>query len=295
MAEIFISYKSERRKAAEHFSTVLKHHGYSVWFDYHLVKGQDFGLQINREIRDSKAMVVLWCSRSVNSRWVTEEVGLAIELGILIPVKIEPCALAAKFRRLDYIDLSDWDGSPRSHRLDRLIDELEQRIGRPAQIDNRGLRSYEEIWRRFGAPPLKDFALRPPIAVVEGDRQFDRSELDVEPAVLVPSQDHNEDVEVAAPQVQHEEAVKAPLSVLELRGQENEHDRLNAESTQPPSQADQKAAPPYIAVDQFGYVTPVAAARLHEGKEGKEGKEDKNRSPEPLVENPGQPGEPSAT
>jgi hypothetical protein len=31
MAEIFISYKSERRKAAEHLAAVLSHHGYSVW------------------------------------------------------------------------------------------------------------------------------------------------------------------------------------------------------------------------------------------------------------------------
>ena len=33
MAEIFISYKSERRAAAEHFAEVLKRYGYSVRFD----------------------------------------------------------------------------------------------------------------------------------------------------------------------------------------------------------------------------------------------------------------------
>src|SRR5215467_11871371 len=48
MAEIFISYKSERRKAAEHLAAVLAHYGYSVWFDYQLIKGSDFGLQIDR-------------------------------------------------------------------------------------------------------------------------------------------------------------------------------------------------------------------------------------------------------
>ena len=88
MSEIFISYKSERRLAAEHFAEVLKRYGYSVWFDYELVKGKDFTQQIERKVREAKALVVLWCSRSVSSRWVREEVYLAGKLGILIPVMI---------------------------------------------------------------------------------------------------------------------------------------------------------------------------------------------------------------
>ncbi len=75
--DIFISYKTERRKAAEHLAAVLSHHGYSVWFDYQLIKGSDFGLQIDSKIREAKALVVLWCSLSVGSRWVTEEADLA--------------------------------------------------------------------------------------------------------------------------------------------------------------------------------------------------------------------------
>ncbi len=43
MVEIFISYKSERRKAAEHLAEILRCHGYDVWFDYSLLKGADFG------------------------------------------------------------------------------------------------------------------------------------------------------------------------------------------------------------------------------------------------------------
>jgi DNA-binding LacI/PurR family transcriptional regulator len=172
MADIFISYKSERRKAAEHLATVLSQYGYSVWFDYQLIKGSDFGLQIDRRIREAKALVVLWCSMSVGSRWVIEEVDLAHKLGILIPVKIEPCELPVGFRRHDYIDLSSWDGAPRNPLLDSLIDALEQRIGRPPQLDLKGVRQYESAWRRFGAPSLKAFALGTPLANVEGDRHM---------------------------------------------------------------------------------------------------------------------------
>jgi hypothetical protein len=170
MAEVFISYKSERRRAAEHLAAVVERYGYTVWFDYQLIKGRDFGLQIDRKVREAKALVVLWCTRSVESRWVAEEVDLAHELGILVPVKIEPCALAVGFRRQEYIDLSEWDGAPRSHRLDPLIDALEQKTGRPAAPDFKALRDYETTWRRFGALPLRAFAFDPPPTADETDR-----------------------------------------------------------------------------------------------------------------------------
>jgi hypothetical protein len=56
-SDIFISYKSERRKAAERLAAVLRLHGYSVWFDYQLVKGSDFGFQIDRRIREARAVM----------------------------------------------------------------------------------------------------------------------------------------------------------------------------------------------------------------------------------------------
>jgi TIR domain len=170
--DIFISYKSERRKAAEHLAAVLELYGYSVWFDYELVKGSDFGFQIDRRIREAKTLVALWCSLSVGSRWVAEEADLAHKLGILIPAMIEPCEPQIGLRRLDYIDLTSWDGSPRGYLLDPLIRELSNRIGRSPTLDIGALWKYEETWRRFGSPPLKAFALGTPLATTEGDRRM---------------------------------------------------------------------------------------------------------------------------
>src|SRR5262249_22788347 len=163
MAEVFISYKSERRRAAEHLAAVLERYGYSVWFDYQLIKGRDFGLQIDHKVREAKALLVLWCSHAVTSRWVAEEADLAQQLGILIPVKIEPCDLPVGFRRQDYIDLSSWDGAPRSHHLDPLLDALERQTGKAPHIDLKSAREYEATWRRFGAPALRTFALGEPL------------------------------------------------------------------------------------------------------------------------------------
>ncbi len=50
MAEIFISYKSERRKAARHLEQILVRYGYTVWFDHALVRGHDYEAQIQRKI-----------------------------------------------------------------------------------------------------------------------------------------------------------------------------------------------------------------------------------------------------
>ena len=57
MAEIFISYKSERRQAAAHLAKILECYGCTVWYDYRLVKGDDFDDQIDAKIKEAKAAV----------------------------------------------------------------------------------------------------------------------------------------------------------------------------------------------------------------------------------------------
>lgn len=162
MPDVFISYKSERRKAAEHLAEILKLHGLDVWYDYSLVKGQDFDLQLDHQLRNSRVAIVLWCSMSVDSAWVNREARLAADLGILLPTKIENCDLKLAHISADYVDLRHWDGSPRSHTLDELLSATATLTGRPLQADWQGLTEYEKTWRRFGALPLSRFALGSP-------------------------------------------------------------------------------------------------------------------------------------
>ena len=54
MADIFINYKSERRPAAQHLAETLRRCGYTVWYDYALIKGRDFSTQIDREIHAAR-------------------------------------------------------------------------------------------------------------------------------------------------------------------------------------------------------------------------------------------------
>ena len=50
MAEIFISYKSERRPAARHLAKVLAGYGYDSWYDYGLIPGHDFEPRLMAEM-----------------------------------------------------------------------------------------------------------------------------------------------------------------------------------------------------------------------------------------------------
>ena len=103
---------------------------------------------------------MLWCSRSVASRWVREEVHLARELGILVPVKIEACQLPIGSRLVRTIDLSAWDGGPCASALDPLIDALEKVTGRDTRLARKSLKEYENAWWRLGSQRPRAFALK---------------------------------------------------------------------------------------------------------------------------------------
>jgi formylglycine-generating enzyme required for sulfatase activity len=163
VADVFISYKSERRAAAEHLAEILAEYGYSVWWDYGLVAGKDFSAQIEAELHSAKAVVVLWCSLSVNSEWVREEAALAKRLSKIIPVRIERVEPPLGFAMAQTLDLSMWDGAPRGPHLTRLLRDIEALTGQASKPNNEGLERIERTWRRFGAPPLHQFALSSPV------------------------------------------------------------------------------------------------------------------------------------
>jgi len=159
MADVFISYKSERRAAAEHLAEILSAHGYSVWWDYSLVSGVDFRAKIEAELHAAKAVIVLWCALSRSSRWVLDEATMAEKAHALIPVKIDGAPPAFGFGSVHTINLSEWDGAPQSDRLSRLLRDVAEKVGRPARSDAARLGEVERAWIRYGSPSLAKFAL----------------------------------------------------------------------------------------------------------------------------------------
>lgn len=130
MADVFISYKSDRRDVAEEVARILELRGYSVWFDRALLAGEAFSPSIERELRAARAVVVLWCSLSVRSDWVREEATLAKRLRTIIPVRLERVDLPLGFGSLQAVDLTRWDGTPQSRALGTLVREVARLVGR---------------------------------------------------------------------------------------------------------------------------------------------------------------------
>lgn len=167
MADVFISYKSERRAAAQHLARVLELHGFSVWFDYGLYSGRDFGRQIERELRAAQAVIVLWCKLSVDSEWVFAEAYKAKEMEKLLTTQIEAANIPVPFNIADTIDLAKWDGAPRSHALDRLLAEITRLVGRDPMPQFNGLKTYDEQWRGLGALAMAKLPLTAKVAETE--------------------------------------------------------------------------------------------------------------------------------
>ena len=161
MADIFISYKSERRPAAWHLANFFELYGFTAWYDYGLVPGEDFENHIQDELNLANVCIVLWCDLSISSKWVATEVDSAFKRSILVPCKIQECEIPSPYDRLDTIDLLSWNGSPRIHSLDRLLLEVSRRIGRPPVPNFGGLLALDEHWRMLGSPAMADFALSP--------------------------------------------------------------------------------------------------------------------------------------
>lgn len=97
IADVFISYKREDRQVASKLASVLGAE-LSVFFDADIPVGDSWDQYIERELLSASAVVVLWSSRSVSSRWVRLEARHALQRGVLVPVLLEPCEVPLEFQ-----------------------------------------------------------------------------------------------------------------------------------------------------------------------------------------------------
>lgn len=133
--DIFISYSREDRAAARYFAECFGQEGFNVWWDAALHSGETFDEVIEKELKASKAVVVLWSPRSVTSRWVRAEATLADRRNKLAPVIIETCDRPIIFELHHTVDLADWTGDTTDPRWKGFIHDLHRIIEKnaPAQ------------------------------------------------------------------------------------------------------------------------------------------------------------------
>ena len=131
--DIFISYCRQDRPHARLFAEAFVEEGFSVWWDAVMHSGETFDEVIERNLRASKAVVVLWSPRSVASRWVRAEATQADRANKLVPVIIEPCERPIIFELTHTADLPDWKGDRSDHSWVSLVNDLRRLIG-PAKV-----------------------------------------------------------------------------------------------------------------------------------------------------------------
>ncbi len=122
--DIFLSYARHDRGTARIFAECLVDEGFNVWWDASLRSGETFDEVIERNLRDAKAVVVLWSTASVASRWVRAEATLADRRNKLAPAIIEVCDRPIIFELTHAAELTGWTGDISDPRWRTFVSDL---------------------------------------------------------------------------------------------------------------------------------------------------------------------------
>jgi hypothetical protein len=147
MADIFISYASEDRARVRPLAEALMTRGFNVWWDRSLAAGQDYTAIIERELRNAKAVIVVWTQSSASSTFVRDEAGRARDDGRLVPVLLDRVDIPLGFGAFQAEDFTRWNGGSNAPQVLLLEEVLNAKLqGR--NIDGTAI---EKRRRRLGA------------------------------------------------------------------------------------------------------------------------------------------------
>ena len=132
MPDIFLSYNREDQTAARRFAEAFQAHGLDVWWDTALTPGEAYDQVTEKALKTAKAVVVLWSTKSVESRWVRAEATLADRNKTLVPCMIEPCERPIMFELTQTAELSHWQGAHEDKRWTAFLADVRRFVGRDA-------------------------------------------------------------------------------------------------------------------------------------------------------------------
>ena len=132
LADVFLSYSSKDRQAAERVERALSARGIEVFWDKETPPGVDWDTWIRGKLAKAKVAVVLWSKNSIASPNVRHEAIVARDAGKLVPAMIEtlsPSDFPMGLYLLQGIQLQDWR-DVQSRGIERLVAEVQARLGR---------------------------------------------------------------------------------------------------------------------------------------------------------------------
>src|SRR5262252_8510217 len=111
MAKLFLSYSRKDEAKARRFTQWLEREGHDVWRDEDDIGGgASFSSEIEKALKESDAVLVLWSAESVQSAWVRDEAAFGRDRGKLIPFALDDAEPPLGFRQFQTIGLSAWKG-----------------------------------------------------------------------------------------------------------------------------------------------------------------------------------------
>src|SRR5579862_4804854 len=127
MADLFVSYARADKARVAPLVSALEAQGWSIWWDPEITPGQEFDSLIASQLKQTRAVIVVWTPASVQSRWVRGEARVGADRGILAPVRFDGAELPIDVRAIHTIDLDDWGsdaGSPAFQQVLRAVGGL---------------------------------------------------------------------------------------------------------------------------------------------------------------------------
>lgn len=128
MADVFISYASEDRNRVRPLAEALQSRGFNVWWDRSLAAGQDYTAIIERELKNAKAVIVVWTQSSSASTFVRDEAGRARDEGRLVPVLLDRVDIPLGFGAFQAEDFTRWNGGVNAPQVQLLEEVLRAKI-----------------------------------------------------------------------------------------------------------------------------------------------------------------------
>jgi len=128
MTDVFISYSRGDRERVRVIADALTARGLKVWWDPEITTGAEFRFEITQELDASRAVVVVWSSNSVSSRFVCDEADVGAQRESLIPVLLELVDIPLGFRQIQTADLSRWRGRKKDPAFREFLDVVEDMV-----------------------------------------------------------------------------------------------------------------------------------------------------------------------
>lgn len=151
MADVFISYSRKDRERCNAIREALDQLEINVWSDTGIGAGSAFDREIERQIEEARALLVLWSKDSVESDWVRNEARTGKVRDSLVAVQIDACELPLEFHSIQAELLpEDSQGSAHTTWLN-LLDRLGNILDRPGLAEYARLAAEGDLdgWKRW--------------------------------------------------------------------------------------------------------------------------------------------------